>query len=125
MKEKIYVHDIPGRLRVRAEAIRNDERARVAVERTLRNAPGVTSATVNPLAGSTLVTYETGKITSAEILALLRRTGLIGAETKTVQAASNPATLNRVTRNVLANGARIALDWTLEHLLEAALAAVV
>ena len=78
----IYIHDIHRRLRVRGEAIKNDQVAAGVVRGLLAETPGVVSATTNLLTGSILVTYQVRSgLTSAEILVMLRQFGIFDAET--------------------------------------------
>ncbi len=74
MKKELYIHHIPGRLRVRAGAFKNDRRA-AAVRRLLAGLPGVSSVETNSVTGSVTTRYDTARVTPAAILALLRRTG--------------------------------------------------
>ena len=52
-----YVHDIPGRLRVKSPLIKNNETAAAAVAELLKGVNGVDSVHVNLTTGSCLVSY--------------------------------------------------------------------
>lgn len=70
-----YVHHIPGRLRVRSEVIRGNERAaRVAQER-IACVDGVKSVTTNPLTGSITVLYDPALLTADNLVGNLRKHG--------------------------------------------------
>jgi copper chaperone CopZ len=52
-----YVHDIPGRLRVKSPLIKNNETVAAAVKELLKGVDGVDSVNVNLTTGSCLVSY--------------------------------------------------------------------
>ncbi|WP_353115091.1 HMA2 domain-containing protein [Nitratidesulfovibrio sp.] len=58
---------IDGRVRIRCDALRNPEAA-AAIEGTLRETPGVLSATANPRTGGLLVEYDPDAVTQEQLL---------------------------------------------------------
>ncbi len=58
---------IDGRVRIRCDALRNPEAA-AAIEGTLRETPGVLSATANPRTGGLLVEYDPEAVTQEQLL---------------------------------------------------------
>lgn len=53
-----YVHHVPGRLRVRAAAVKGSEEKASAVKSLLQSTSGVRSAAANPLTGSITIHYD-------------------------------------------------------------------
>jgi hypothetical protein len=60
-----FVHSVPGRLRVRIAAIRQDRRAAATVRDTVLKIAGIRDATSNQITGSLVVTYDTAELCSA------------------------------------------------------------
>jgi len=74
-----YIHHVPGRIRVRAQAFRcRSEQARAAQSRLLELA-GVRQVQVNPRAGSITVHYDWALLKQADILSVLEHCGCLGA----------------------------------------------
>ena len=75
----LYIHHVPGRLRVRTRAFRcSPGRAAEAVAR-VRALEGVHQATVNADAGSLTVLYDPARRGQGELLAVLEDLGCIGS----------------------------------------------
>jgi copper chaperone CopZ len=68
-----YVHDIPGRLRVKSPLLKGDSGEGTAVRELLEGMAGVQSAGVNPLTGSLVVCYDPSALGGKEILDVLER----------------------------------------------------
>ncbi|HZQ53971.1 MAG TPA: cation transporter [Bryobacteraceae bacterium] len=115
----IYIHETPGRVRIRTEAIKKNDCAATAVPGLLQSVPGVLSAAANPLTGSITVTYDATRLHSAAILELLRAQGYIGME---------PARCHRPVAPAQSSFAhtlgKIILNWTIDQAFSAALAAL-
>ena len=62
------VHEIPGRLRLRAASLRRDPRAAGALAAQLRAMPGVLAAEVNPRTGSLLIRHDAAPGRAAALL---------------------------------------------------------
>lgn len=70
-----YIHQVPGRIRVRSRAFRcSPDRARAA-ERRLTAMDGVQNVRVNPRAGSITVHYDTEVLRQSDLLATLEQSG--------------------------------------------------
>ena len=124
MKNNTYIHDIPGRLRIRVEAIKNNERTAAAIRDLLAAIPGVFSVRTNPLAGSVTATYDTTMLTSPEVLTSLRQNGYLDAETSSSERRTAPAqpSSNPLMGLVLHQLGQMVLSWTVERALLAAVA---
>jgi hypothetical protein len=69
------VHHHPGRLRVRAEALRDDPALAERMRGALAEEPAVRAVTHNPQTGSLLVEYHVGEIEPDELLSALAAAG--------------------------------------------------
>lgn len=116
-REWDYMHDTPGRLRVRTAALhRNPDRAE-AIEKTVKTIGGVSAAAVNLLTGSLTVIYEPGRVTPEEILDVLRSQGLQAVPRRSGSADS---AVHKAGREVL----YVVLEHVLERSVMAALTAL-
>lgn len=70
-----YVHHVPGRLRVRAAAVRGSEEKAAAVKALLESTPGVRSVTANSLTGSVTIHYDRQVADHSKFTALLSERG--------------------------------------------------
>ncbi len=70
-----YVHDIPGRLRVRLEGLRGNDREAQGIISRISTLQGVNKVSFNSLTGSFTVKYEPRLIASRQIKDLLSQTG--------------------------------------------------
>jgi copper chaperone CopZ len=126
MKTKIYIHDIPGRLRVCTEAVKNNGQAAAAVQDLLAATPGVLSAKANPVTGSIIVTYDTTRLAAPAILGVLHQNGYLDMETNVCErAAAQPSFAGRLLTEVVAPKlGQFVLSWTVERTLAAAVTAL-
>ncbi|MFH1152992.1 MAG: hypothetical protein V1793_04165 [Pseudomonadota bacterium] len=69
-----FIHDIPGRLRVKIEYLKNHPE-RLKEVRELLIANGVRNVKSNSLTGSTVVEYDPSVITSGHLLDILKQNG--------------------------------------------------
>lgn len=70
-----YMHDVPGRLRVKTPMLKRNEQAAYDVRKVLGTIQGVATIDINPTTGSLLVNYNPKAVRSAEIVAELKRKG--------------------------------------------------
>ncbi|MGD0230236.1 MAG: HMA2 domain-containing protein [Syntrophorhabdales bacterium] len=70
-----YMHDLPGRLRIKTPLMKNNRDAACAVEGLLLAMAGVAGVAINPTTGSCLVNYDPKKAKRDDILSVLVRTG--------------------------------------------------
>jgi copper chaperone CopZ len=90
----MYVHHIPGRLRMRVAAVkRNPEAARVARQR-LSAVEGVLSAEANAVTGSVTVRYDQARISHHDLLNVLRRAGYCPESTGSNPSISPESVIN-------------------------------
>ncbi|MEW6595446.1 MAG: HMA2 domain-containing protein [Thermodesulfobacteriota bacterium] len=67
-----YVHQVPGRIRVKVPHLKNRHACCGKLERALQNHHGVRAATANPLTGSIVVNYDPAAINAENVLAVLK-----------------------------------------------------
>jgi hypothetical protein len=53
-----YLHDVPGRLRIKTPFIKGNEKLAKHVERFLEQINGIVSITTNPLTGTIIMVYQ-------------------------------------------------------------------
>jgi copper chaperone CopZ len=128
MNNEIYIYDIPGRLRVRTQAIKKHACAAQAVQELFQAVPGVLSTMANPLTGSITVTYDANGLNSAVIMDTLRKQGYLDAQRKKCDRPATPAQRS-LTRTLVMDIAvpklgKMILGWTVERALAAAVAAL-
>jgi hypothetical protein len=70
-----YVHDVPGRLRVKIPFIKGNPAVARETEEIVKAMPGINSANANPVTGSIIVQYHSGGSSACEILDTLKRNG--------------------------------------------------
>jgi hypothetical protein len=75
----LYIHHVPGRLRVRTQAFRCQPSRIEQAARQLRAAEGVRGVAVNAAAGSITVQYDPDLCTHKALLAVLEDLGCVGA----------------------------------------------
>lgn len=71
-----YMHDVPGRLRIKSPFIKGNENLAKHIERFLEQINGIQSITTNPRTGSIIMTYNEKKLTSKMLLDMLKTRGI-------------------------------------------------
>lgn len=75
----VYVHNLPGRLRVKSSLIKGNLYKAKELEDILIGIPGVSSASANTTTGSILVHYNPAMLQSQSLLDAFARHGGIGS----------------------------------------------
>ena len=70
-----YIHDIPGRLRIKTQLIKKNQTIAEDVQNLLRPLIGISSTSVNLITGSIVINYDHKVITSKEIVNTLNYAG--------------------------------------------------
>jgi len=70
-----YVHEVPGRLRVKSPFIKGNTPSTEEIESLVKKLPGIVSVSSNPVTGSVVVNYDSTSISSQEILMMFSREG--------------------------------------------------
>lgn len=74
-----YIHNIPGRIRIKTPEIKNNKYKAEAVKQTLNNMVGVNVVDINILTGSVLVRYNPSVASVEKIIDRLEKTGYFNA----------------------------------------------
>jgi hypothetical protein len=74
----LYIHHVPGRLRVRTQAFRCQPSQVAAAARQLLALDGVDDVKINTHAGSITICYDPTQLTQGELLATMESLGCIG-----------------------------------------------
>ncbi|HTY24826.1 MAG TPA: hypothetical protein VMC85_16975 [Desulfomonilaceae bacterium] len=72
-----YLHEIPGRMRIKIPALRRNSDEAVEIQGLLEDLNGITSTFVNTITGSIVVRYDPEIVTSGAILDFFAREGYI------------------------------------------------
>lgn len=75
-----YMHDLPGRLRVKTPILKRNEDAAYEVRKLLGTLKGVATVEINSTTGSLLVNYNPQAIRSEQIVSELKRKGYFDPE---------------------------------------------
>ncbi len=67
-----YIHDIPGRLRVKTPVIKGNGNAAEEVQRILNVIEGIDSTSVNTTTGSVVINYNARAVQSEKIIDTLK-----------------------------------------------------
>lgn len=70
-----YIHDIPGRLRVRSPFLKGDAEIAQAVVERLGRVPGVKAVSANPVTGSVVAEYDPARVEAHALVAALEAEG--------------------------------------------------
>lgn len=68
-----YVHDVPGRLRVKNPVLKGKDWMAEEVGGLLRQLGGILSSDINTITGSVVINYDPKAISSKDILSALRK----------------------------------------------------
>jgi copper chaperone CopZ len=72
-----YIHNVPGRLRVKTPSIKNNSDAAQEVQKILDVIEGIDSTSVNTVTGSVIVNYDARMVRSDHILDALQERGYL------------------------------------------------
>ena len=70
-----YIHDIPGRLRIRSPLVKHNSRAQREITDLLGSLLGIESVVVNTATGSFLIRYDPSRVSRRDIMATLTEHG--------------------------------------------------
>lgn len=70
-----YMHNVPGRLRIKSPVIKNNSNAVDELKKALCTLYGIATVDINLTTGSLLVNYNSKAVRHTEIIALLQRKG--------------------------------------------------
>ena len=96
-----YIHDIPGRLRVKIKAVRGNPSLGNHIEDLLAGAWGVTSVSVRTTTGSVIVTYDPQILDAKRILNFLAEHGHIQVTNLPASHPSLGTAFHRLTEVII------------------------
>ncbi len=70
-----YMHNVPGRLRVKSPLLKRNAGAAEELKKTLSTMPGIAAVDFNPTTGSLLINYNHKAASHQDIVRLLERKG--------------------------------------------------
>lgn len=73
--QSFYVHDTPGRLRVKIPALRGNPYMCHRVKDLVQDVDGVAEVSINSVTGSVLVSYDESRLSGPQILGMLSERG--------------------------------------------------
>lgn len=74
-----YIHNVPGRLRVKSPIIKKNKNAEYKLKNVLGTMDGITTVDINLTTGSILINYNPKTISRSDILNILQRDGYFDA----------------------------------------------
>jgi copper chaperone CopZ len=93
------IHTVPGRLRVRSGALKEDPSCAEALNTMLRAIPGVQSVELRPMTGSIIVRYSTHRLSGDSIINTLAGWGFLTFDAQRESASALPLPARR-TREI-------------------------
>ena len=117
----LLVHEVPGRLRFAAPALKRKAAAGAAVCAGLRELQGVSSASANPYTGSVIVHYDGAPATRLGVLSHIETVALPAAGF----AAPGPAVASARGRDLADRIAHAMAERLLEQMVRIAVAALI
>ncbi len=114
-----YVHHIPGRIRVRSEAVKNSLARARQLETRLRSMNGVRDVAINLTTGSVLIHYQAGAVSGERLIEEVSGRGSIRPA-----GVNRPTTARRAERTVAQVVLTAAVKYGAELALERSVAAL-
>jgi copper chaperone CopZ len=74
-----YIHNVPGRLRIKSPIVRRNDNAASEIRKALSEMSGIATVDINLTTGSILINYNPKVVKSKDIVALLQRKGYFDA----------------------------------------------
>ncbi len=74
-----YIHNVPGRLRIKSPIIKNNKHVADELKKSLSTMQGIAIVDINPTTGSLLVNYNHKIVKHNDIVDLLQRKGYFDA----------------------------------------------
>lgn len=77
----VYIHHVPGRLRLQTGRLKRDPAAAASALRRVAAESGVREAKVNPLTGSLIIAYDRHGTSPAQLWRILAAEGIVASDT--------------------------------------------
>jgi cation transport ATPase len=110
----VYIHNVPGRLRVKIPSIKhlNDEAKKV--ESLFEFREGIERVRANTLTGSLTITYDPDRLSADQLLTALREHGYLPTAHSLGSTANDYVAATRVTQAV----GKAMINWAISKTLE-------
>ena len=116
-----YVHEVPGRLRVKIPSLKRNPRVALSIQSLLKRLVGVAGVSVNTVTGSVVVHFDARTVTSHSILTLLSHEGYIDL----ARAMSHQQYVEAAVAKVGREASKALLGYALDRVLQGTPLAVV
>jgi len=111
-----YMHNVPGRLRIKSPVIKNNKKMANEVKKTLDMLPGIAAVDINLTTGSLLINYNSKSVNHMDIVDILQRNGYFDAS----KAVNNDEYIHRaaskagafIGKSIFSTFAGMALEGT-------------
>jgi hypothetical protein len=110
----VYLHNVPGRLRVKIPSIKHMNYKARKVESLFEFREGIERVRANALTGSLTINYDPERVSVDQLLAVLSEHGHLETDQSLVNAAGDYVTATRVTQAV----GKAMINWALSKTLE-------
>jgi hypothetical protein len=110
----VYLHNVPGRLRVKIPSIKHLNHEARKVESLFEYREGIERVRANTVTGSLTINYDPERFSVDQLLAVLKEHGHLGSDHSMVNAAGDYVTATRVTQAV----GKAMINWALSKTLE-------
>ena len=110
----VYLHNVPGRLRVKIPSIKHLNHEARKVESLFEYREGIERVRANTVTGSLTINYDPERFSVDHLLAVLKEHGHLGSDHSMVNAAGDYVTATRVAQAV----GKAMINWALSKTLE-------
>lgn len=110
----VYLHNVPGRLRVKIPSIKHQNHEARKVESLFEFREGIEKVRANAVTGSLTITYDPERFSADQLLAALRENGYLETDHGLVNAANEYVAATRVTQAV----GKAMINWAISKTLE-------
>jgi hypothetical protein len=121
----LYLHHVPGRLRLRLAALKGNDPAAARASAAARAIPGVPDVWANGATGSLVIRYDRERLTLADLWAALRESGLVSGPPPSESAAGPSPSAGDGAERFFATFARAVLDRLAQYLASALVSALI
>jgi hypothetical protein len=121
----MYVHHVPGRLRMRVAAVKRNPQAAELARQRLSAARGIVSAEASTVTGSVTVRYDPASISHHELLHVLRAAGYCPEKTGSTPSMSPESVIDGYAGLIAEKVARFVVKKALERSAGALIGALI
>jgi copper chaperone CopZ len=117
-----YLHAVDGRIRIKSPTVKGAPQKAAEVEQLLRECDGISHVTTNPVTGSVLVLYDSQRLSSEDMLALLQKVGFLTESRRARTPTEEPVpALSEFGRGLLRTVAMSTMEFAVQRLVYAVL----